>query len=83
MTDLVKDIVEFFLGERRPMKRQELCLAIIKSATHNKAWPKATMGQWEKALATAIKRGDLVLNIETVWPPVKEVVKKCEQGELF
>jgi hypothetical protein len=80
---LKNDIVEYLKGERRPMKRQELCVAIVKEASHNHAWPKATHQEWMQAINAAVRDGALVLVNESVWLATKPVEKKSEQLDLF
>ena len=80
---LATDIVEYLRGERRKMTRQQLCVAIVREAAHNSAWPKATHEQWEAAIAAAVKAGALVVDGETVWLADKPAEEKHEQMELF
>jgi hypothetical protein len=83
---LQSEIVEFLRGERKPMQRQALCVAIQKEATHNPAWAKASIEQWDKALAAAVKAGELVLGGGTgdvVRLAVKPLEVKHNQMELF
>jgi hypothetical protein len=80
---LQSEIVEFLRGERKPMQRQALCVAIQKEATHNPAWAKASIEQWDKALAAAVKAGELVLTGDVVWLPNKVVEPVDKQLDLF
>ena len=80
---LQTDIVEYLKGERKPMKRQELCVSIVRESAHNHAWPKATHEQWMAAINAAIRAGELVLTDEVLRLAVKQAEKKPEQMELF
>ena len=80
---LASDIVEYLRGERRKMTRQQLCVAIVREASHNAAWPKATHEQWEAAIAAAVKAGELVVDGDMVSLAVKPVAKSETQMELF
>ena len=83
---LQTDLIEFLRGERKPMRRQMLCAAIQREAAYNAAWPRATIEEWDKALAEAVKAGELVLGGDTgdvVWLPVKAVKPAEKQMDLF
>jgi hypothetical protein len=81
--NLQTDIVEYLKGERRPMKRQELCVSIVKEASHNHAWPKATHEEWMLAINAAVRDGALVLVNESVWLATKPVEPVDRQLDLF
>lgn len=83
MSTLSKDVIEFLRGERRPMKRAELCIAIQKAAAHNKAWPRASFADWMLAINEAASAGELVLLGESIWLPSKPPIAKPRQQELF
>jgi hypothetical protein len=80
---LQTDLVEFLRGERKPMQRQALCVAIQREATHNPAWAKASIEQWDKALTAAVKAGELVLTGDVVWFAEQPTNSKPEQLDLF
>jgi len=80
---LSTDIAEYLRGERKPMKRQDLCTSIVIEASHNNAWPTATFGQWDDAITTAIKDGLLVMDGEKVWLAPKEAKPVSQQLDLF
>jgi len=80
---LQTDLVEFLRGERKPMQRQALCVAIQREATHNPAWLKASIEQWDKALTSAVKAGELVLTGDVVWFPAKVAEPTVKQMDLF
>lgn len=84
MADLPSEIAEFVknvIGHQ--CKRDELVREIIKMASHNPAWPKATSGQWAKAIDEAHRRGLLIVTSQTVWIPVPKVEPVVKQKTLF
>jgi hypothetical protein len=88
MTDLATEIAEYArnvcrANKLRPCKRLELIEDIMREAQINKAWPKATVKQWELAIMDAKKRGLLDTAGETVWIPAKELEVKPTQKGLF
>lgn len=84
MTDLTSEIAEYCKNvERKPVKRLELIQNLMRDAQVTRAWPIATLRQWEAALESACKRGLLVRTSETIWIPVVAVEAKPVQGSLF
>jgi len=80
---LQTDLIEFLRGERKPMQRQILCAAIQREAAYNAAWPRATIKEWDRALAAAVKAGELVLTGDVVWLPAKVAEPVDKQLDLF
>lgn len=84
MTDLASEITEYCRNvERKPVKRLELIQNLMRDAQATKAWPIASVGQWEEALQAACERGLLVRTSETIWIPVVKAESKPTQGSLF
>jgi hypothetical protein len=79
---LQSEIVEFFRGEKRPLKRQELIALIVREAAINRAWTSASYEQWDRALAGAVRAGELVLDGEVIRAKVL-TPKVNSQMELF
>jgi hypothetical protein len=84
MMNLASDITDYITNViARPCKQSEAISEIIKMATHNPAWPKASYEQWQAAIDQAVASGKLTRVSETVWIPVKVVEKKAVQKEMF
>jgi len=84
MTNLASEIADFCVHViGRPCSRIELITEIQRMASVNRAWPNATVKQWEKAIDEAVNRGLLSRTSETIWIPMVAEEPKAKQGELF
>ena len=84
MSDLAAEITEYIRNvERKPTKTLEVIENIQRDARITKRWPIASVPQWERAIAEAVKRGLLSKPTETIWVVVKEVETKPVQKGLF
>jgi hypothetical protein len=80
---LKTDVVDFLRGEKKPMCRQALCAAIVREASHNAAWEKASYAEWDQAIGEAVKDGLLTVSGEVVSVAVKPSCDHWGQLDLF
>jgi len=78
MSDLAKEITEFFLGEKRPMQVGELIHLYQRDSAKNSMWTKASNADLEKAIRKAHDRGLLKVVCTTVMPIVKPVTAETQ-----
>ena len=82
MSDLAKEITEFFLGEKRPMQVGELIHFYQVASAKNSAWTKSSNADLEKAIRKASDRGLLGVVGTTVMPIAKPATAET-QLDLF
>lgn len=82
---LARNIAEYFVGERRKVKRIELVRLIVAESQHNKLWPSASYEQWDAAIELAVKLGLFRLDGDTVCAaePKRNNAESGIQLELF
>lgn len=84
MTDgLHTEIVEYIRGERGPVDRRQVIVWLQSDAKTNPAWSTANYEDWDRAIETAIEKGLLVAERNSVRVAPKVLEPKTEQLELF
>lgn len=81
---LVKDLVNYFLGERQPMPLYSLAKEYVGITKFDLGWHAATAEQAVAAIRRAAEMGLVEIRSEIVHPcEQKTVVKESSQMELF
>lgn len=81
---LARELVDYFLGERRPMPVYSLAKEYVGITKFDLGWKAATAEQAVAAIRRAAEMGLVEIRSEIVHPcEQKTVVKESSQMELF